>query len=554
MSLVYMKVLEKDPKTYDWEFKKRFPEVEHIYELIKTRIGEQGRVLEIGSGTGRLAIDIAKQGLEVTAIDVSEEMINHARITAGKENIDLEFIIGNFLALPIFEQLQESGSFDFIISTFALSEMSPLQQTLFLKQISLLLKQEGICFLVTDTAPSSGISKIGFSIRNFIRAQVSIFKDIPSTNPVKKVETKIDPFFESTLQFQKKTIKLFEITKKVEDSAISEELPSVKAILGSYSQLKTAYCIVNGILTRKSVPPGLYRIGNPRRNSPVLVTANYYWTVDSVFKLLHKETIDCFLLIVDSNGINVWCAAGGGHFTHTQILDAIRLFDVKEMIDHSTIILPQLSATGVDRKELSKAGWKPVFGPVDIKNVNTFLESFTKKSKTAMVEFNLAFRTLMGIQHAFFISCVLFLPLLLILGILAAIEIPLTSFWFSVVFQLFILGWIINMLFIWGYPIFNFTSSFFKKGLSVAIINSIVVLFYLITQIKIISLYSLIFWVALVTVVSLFIILDLAGNTPFTNHLDVESDLTLFMVPALILCLIAIFIPLVSSDIKHLLF
>ncbi len=549
-----MKALEKDPKTYDWEFKKRFPEAEHIYDIIRTKIGKQGRVLEIGSGTGRLAIDLANRGLEVTAIDVSDKMIVHARKTAEKENINLEFILGNFLAFPIFEQLQESGSFDFIISTFALSEISPLQQTLFLKQISLLLKKKGICLLATDTAPSSGISKIGFSISNFIRAQVSIFKDIPSTNPVKKVETKIDPFFESTVLFQKKTIKLFEITKKVDDSAISEELPSIKAILGSFSQLKTAYCIVNGILTRKSVPPGLYRIGNPRRNSPVLVTANYYWTVDSVFKLLNKEKVDCFLLIVDSNGINVWCAAGGGHFTHTQILEAIRLFDVKERIDHSTLILPQLSATGVDRKELSKAGWKPVFGPVDIKNIEPFLESFTKESETAIVEFNFSFRTLMGIQHAFFISCVLFLPLLLILGILAAIEIPLTTFWVSVVLQLFILGLIINMLFIWVYPIFSFTSSFFKKGLSVAIINSIVVLLYLITQTKTISPYNFIFWIALVTVVSLFIVLDLAGNTPYTNHLDVESDLTLFLVPALILCLIAIFIPLVSSEIQHLLF
>jgi hypothetical protein len=52
--------------------------------------------------------------------------------------------------------------------------------------------------------------------------------------------------------------------------------------------------------------------------------------------------------------------------------------------------------------------------------------------------------------------------------------------------------------------------------------------------------------------VSLFIVLDLAGNTPYTNHLDVESDLTLFMVPAIILFLIAVLIPIISSEIKHL--
>ena len=54
--------------------------------------------------------------------------------------------------------------------------------------------------------------------------------------------------------------------------------------------------------------------------------------------------------------------------------------------------------------------------------------------------------------------------------------------------------------------------------------------------------------------VSLFIVLDLAGNTPYTNHLDVESDLTLFMVPAIILSVIAIIIPLINSEIEHLFF
>jgi ubiquinone/menaquinone biosynthesis C-methylase UbiE len=549
-----MKALEKDPQSYDLEFKKRFPEAEFIYDLIKSRIGHKGRVLEVGSGTGRLAIAIAKQGFEVTAIDVSDIMIEQGRNTADQESIGVEFITGNFISLPLFEHLKNSESFDFIISTFALSEFSPLQQTLFLKQVSLLLKEEGKCFLAVDTAPSSGIPKIVFSIKNFIRAQMSIFKDIPSTTPVKNIETKLASYFESTLLYKKKTIKLFEITKKSDDKTIPKEITNVESVLGQFPQLKTAYCIINGILTRKHVPPGVYKIGNPNKNSPVLVTANYYWTVNSVYNTLHRDDIDCFLLIIDSDGINVWCAAGGGHFTHTQILEAIQVFDLKDFIDHTSLILPQLSATGVDRKVLSKSGWKPIFGPIDIKNVKSFLQTFTKNSETAKIDFKIPFRTLMGIQHAFFISCVMFLPLLLILGLLAAIKIPLTLFWISVVIQLLILGVITNMLFIWVYPVFNFTSSFFKKGLFVAIINSIVTVLYLISEVKTNSLYTIIFWVALVTMVSLFIVLDLAGNTPYTNHLDVESDLTLFMVPAIILFLIAVLIPIISSEIKHLLF
>jgi SAM-dependent methyltransferase len=549
-----MKALEKDPQSYDVEFNKRFPEAEHIYGLITSNIGHQGRILEIGSGTGRLAISMAKQGLSVTAIDVSEDMIDHAKSAAENENVSIEFIHGNFLTHDIFNQLQASDSFDVIVSTFALSEFSSLQQSLFLKQISLLLKKDGICFLAADTVPTSVISKLRFSISNFIRTQISIFKSIPSTNPVKHLDTKLNPYFDSTLIFQNKTVKLLKISLKIDKSDIPKEFLSIASVLGNFSYLKTAYCVLNGILTRKSISPGLYRIGNPQRSSPVLVTANYYWTVHSVYSFLQKKDLDCFLLIIDSNGINVWCAAGGGHFTHTQIFEAIRLFDLKEEIDHSTLILPQLSATGVDRKELSKAGWKPTFGPVDIKDVPSFIESSTKDIESSKIRFNFSFRTLMGLQHAFFFTCTIFFPILLVLGILNAVGVPLTFFWFSVVLQLYIIGMIINMLFVWVYPIFNFTPSFFKKGLTVALISSFVIASYLIAIVDTTSMYTFIFWPALVVVVCLFIILDLAGSTPYTNHLDVESDLTLFMVPAIILILIAILIPFMSSDIEHLLF
>ncbi len=548
-----MKALEKDPQTYDLEFKKKFPEAELIYDVIKSRISKQGRVLEIGSGTGRLSLDLAQQGHEVIAIDISEEMIDFAKETARQESTRVEFLQGNFLSSSIIERLGSSGKFDFIISTFALSEFSSLQQKLFLKQIDQFLKDEGIFYLAADTTPVSRFSKLKFSTSNFVRDQISIFKDISSTSPVKNLERKLSHLFEYTLLYKKNTVKLFEVTKLKDTSAITTEYSSLESLLGQFPRLKTGYCIINGIFTRKSIIPGLYRIGTPQRSSPVIVTANYYWTVNSVYNTLCKEKIDCFLLIIDSDGINVWCAAGGGHFTHTQILEAIRLFNLRDHIDHSSLILPQLSATGVDRKVLAKAGWKPNFGPVDIGDINSFLKLYTKEPESSRITFNVPFRTLMGIQHAFFVGCVLFLPLLLILGILAVIQIPLTSFWVVVVLQLLIIGLVTNFAFIWFYPFFDFTSSFFKKGLVMATLNIFGTILLLITQGKTDSLFTVIFWIALTSVVSIFIVLDLAGNTPYTNHLDVESDLTLFMIPAVILCLIAIIIPLIENDIKHLL-
>ncbi|MCL2605833.1 MAG: acetyl-CoA synthase subunit gamma, partial [Coriobacteriia bacterium] len=58
------------------------------------------------------------------------------------------------------------------------------------------------------------------------------------------------------------------------------------------------------------IESGLYAVGKPDTSSPVLVSANYKLTFDALRKNLGG--LDCWLLILDTKGINVWCAAGKG--------------------------------------------------------------------------------------------------------------------------------------------------------------------------------------------------------------------------------------------------
>ena len=69
-------------------------------------------------------------------------------------------------------------------------------------------------------------------------------------------------------------------------------------------------------------PTGLVRIGKPGPDSPVLVTGNFTLTVRRVVEAADGE--DAWLLVANSNGINVWCAAGGGHLTHHDVISVIR--------------------------------------------------------------------------------------------------------------------------------------------------------------------------------------------------------------------------------------
>jgi NAD-dependent dihydropyrimidine dehydrogenase PreA subunit len=117
---------------------------------------------------------------------------------------------------------------------------------------------------------------------------------------------------------------------------------------------------------------GLMKIGNPTRDSPVLVTGNYTETVRRLKKALKEENV--WLLVANSKGINVWCAASGGHLTHHDVISAVITSGAEAKIDNHTLILPQLSATGIERQKITTAtGWTTTWGPARMEDLPSFL-------------------------------------------------------------------------------------------------------------------------------------------------------------------------------------
>lgn len=126
--------------------------------------------------------------------------------------------------------------------------------------------------------------------------------------------------------------------------------------------------------------PGLYAVGQPGPDAPVLCTGNFTLTVRRMKDVLAGH--DAWLLVANSDGINVWCAAGGGHLTHHDVIAALRSSGVERRVDHRTIVLPQLAATGVERRRIREAtGWKPVWGPARLEDLPGFLERGLKVKK-----------------------------------------------------------------------------------------------------------------------------------------------------------------------------
>lgn len=120
------------------------------------------------------------------------------------------------------------------------------------------------------------------------------------------------------------------------------------------------------------VDPGLYAVGAPDPSSPVLVTANYKLSFDALRSSLRG--IDAWLLVLDTKGVNVWCAAGRGTFGTDELVERIEAVDLADVVGHRTVVLPQLGAPGVAAHEVrARSGFRAVYGPVRASDLPAFL-------------------------------------------------------------------------------------------------------------------------------------------------------------------------------------
>ena len=126
-----------------------------------------------------------------------------------------------------------------------------------------------------------------------------------------------------------------------------------------------------------TVDPGLYALGEPDEKSLVLVTANYKMSFDKLRVALPGRNV--WILVLDTKGINVWCAAGKGTFGTTELLDRIESSGLAQVVTHRELILPQLAGPGVAAHLVKKSsGFKVIYGPVRAKDLPAFLDAGLK--------------------------------------------------------------------------------------------------------------------------------------------------------------------------------
>jgi hypothetical protein len=142
------------------------------------------------------------------------------------------------------------------------------------------------------------------------------------------------------------------------------------------------------------VEPGLYRLGNPDPDSPVLASANYTLSFDALRSAL--TGIDAWILVLDTKGINVWCAAGKGTFGTEELVRRIECTGLPDIVRHRKIIIPQLGAPGISWPEvMRKSKFLIEYGPIRANDLPDYLRTHKATPAMRRVEFPLKDRVVL---------------------------------------------------------------------------------------------------------------------------------------------------------------
>jgi hypothetical protein len=167
----------------------------------------------------------------------------------------------------------------------------------------------------------------------------------------------------------------------------------------------------------------LYALGDPTGDSPVFVTANYTLSFDALRSAL--AGIDGYIMVLDTKGINVWCAAGKGTFGTDEVVHRIEATGLRDVVSHRVLILPQLGASGVAAHEVKKrSGFQVEYGPVRAADLPEYLKTGQATPEMRRVRFTLRDRLVLipvELVHVFVPMVVAAMVVFVVKGLLAAV-------------------------------------------------------------------------------------------------------------------------------------
>jgi hypothetical protein len=264
------------------------------------------------------------------------------------------------------------------------------------------------------------------------------------------------------------------------------------------------------------VDPGLYQLGNPTGESPVFASANYTLSFDALRSAL--AGYDAYILVLDTKGINVWCAAGKGTFGTDELVSRIGTTGLGCTVTHRKIIVPQLGAPGISAHDVQRrSGFRVEYGPVRAKNLPEYLNKGTTTPAMRRVQFPVNDRIILSpveLVHVAVPAIVVTTGLWFLAGPVAAL---------AAVFAV-VAGTVLFPLLLPFIP----TKDFSTKGLLLGGIGSIpfAIAFYSDTSLPgWARLASAITPLLIIPAVTAYLTLNFTGSTTFTSRTGVRKEI-----------------------------
>jgi hypothetical protein len=261
------------------------------------------------------------------------------------------------------------------------------------------------------------------------------------------------------------------------------------------------------------VEPGLYSLGSPIPDSPVFVTANYSLSFDALRSAL--KGIDSYILVLDTQGVNVWCAAGKGTFGTDELVKRIEESHLHEVVNHRVVILPQLGAPGVAAHEVKKrAHFKVEYGPVRAEDLHEYFK--TRKATSEMRRVRFTFKDRLVLIPVEFVAAIIPLLILIVLGAKGPIAAILAG---TVLFPI-LLPWL---------PTHNFSTKGFILGGVVAL--PFVLAAFLNNPASALWLRSAwaLMYALLIPPITAYLALNFTGTSTFTSRTGVKAEMFAYM-------------------------
>ncbi len=325
------------------------------------------------------------------------------------------------------------------------------------------------------------------------------------------------------------------------------EIPRVSTTLSKRDLLGTIGARTGYYRNNYKVTPGLYCTGEPDRNSPVLVTANYKLSFDALRQELGSQ--HSWILVVDTRGINVWCAGGKGTFSAEEIAYQVKKANLHEILDHRYLILPQLCANGVALHKLKTlCGFRGKFGPIKATDLTLFLQTGSASEEMRSVTFDIKERAVLipleicMLWKQFLLITLFFFILSTISKDFFSLDLALqrgTILTLATLLGIFS-GAVITPLFLPWIP----ARPFWIKG---AITGGVVMIFYSMVKPSALSTLDFIAIILWVISCSSYLAMNFTGSTVYTSLSGVEKEMRKGLIFQIALALVVIVLWLVSA-------